>query len=285
MRILFLSDHFPLAGELLEELLPADEIVVATPAQAPAADVLVPQMVAVDGDLLDRVRPRLVLQFGVGLEGVDREAAAARGIAVDNIPAANAESVAEIALLHLLALTRRLREGTRSVATGRLGAPAGPALGGRRVIVLGRGAIGQAVAACLQPFGAEVVPIGSREPGKLREAAAGAAALIVCCSLTPASRGLVGAEVLAALPRDAFLVNVARGPIVDYEALLAALRAGEIAGAGLDVFWDEPIDPADPLLAENVSVTPHVGGVSHDSYRRIAAHFAAKVEGLRAPEG
>lgn len=285
MRILFLSDHFALAGELLEELLPADEIVVSTPDQAPPAEVLVPQMVAVDGPLLDRVRPRLVLQFGVGLEGVDREAAEARGIAVDNVPAANAEAVAEIAVLHLLALTRRLREGARSVATGRLGAPAGPALGGRRVIVLGRGAIGQAVAACLRPFGAEVVAVGSREPEKLRAAVADAAALIVCCSLTPASRGLVGAEVLAALPRDAYLVNVARGPIVDYGALLAALRGGEIAGAGLDVFWEEPIDPADPLLAENVSVTPHIGGVSHDSYRRIATLFAAKVEALRTAAG
>jgi phosphoglycerate dehydrogenase-like enzyme len=285
VRILFLSEHFPLAAELLTELLPGDEVVVSAPGEAPAADVLVPQMVSIDGPLLDRVRPRMVLQFGVGLEGVDREAAAARGIPVDNIPAANAVAVAEIAVLHLLSLTRRTREGAESVAAGRLGSPVGPALAGRRIVVLGRGAIGTAVAACLRPFGAEIELVGSRRPERLPAALEGALALIVCCSLTPASRGLIATEALAALPRGAYLVNVARGAVVDYDALLAALRSGELAGAGLDVYWREPIDPADPLLAENVSLTPHVGGVSRESYREIAERFAEKVEALRSAAG
>jgi phosphoglycerate dehydrogenase-like enzyme len=284
VRILFLSPHFPLAGETLAELLPEDEILVSTRAEAPEADVVVAQMERIDGELLDRVRPRLVMQYGVGLEGVDREAAAARGITIDNVPSANAPAVAEIAVLHLLALTRRLREGGESIAAGRLGDVVGPSLAGQRLVVLGRGAVGAAVAAALEPFGAEPVLVGSREPERLPAALADALALIVCCRLTPESQGLVGSEALAAMPPGGFLVNVARGPIVDRAALLAALRSGHLAGAGLDVFWEEPIDPADPLLAEHVSLTPHVGGVSLQSYREIGEHFAARVEELRADD-
>jgi phosphoglycerate dehydrogenase-like enzyme len=231
---------------------------------------------------MDRVQPRLIMQFGVGLESVDREAAAARGIAVDNIPASNAGAVGEVAVMHLLALTRRLHTAGEAVAAAKLGQPVGVSLLGKRVVVIGRGAVGRAVAERLAGFGVELRLLGSAASADLPAALAGANAVIVCCRLDETTRGMLDAAALAAMEPDSYLVNVARGPIVDYDALLAALRSGQLAGAGLDVFWEEPIDPADPLLAENVSVTPHVGGVSQDSYRDIAERFVAKVEALRA---
>jgi phosphoglycerate dehydrogenase-like enzyme len=79
-------------------------------------------------------------------------------------------------------------------------------------------------------------------------------------------------------------VNVGRGPVVDHDALVAALRSGRLEGAGLDVFWHEPIDPADPVLAENVTATPHVGGVTTHAYRATALRFAVNVERLRRGE-
>ncbi len=88
----------------------------------------------------------------------------------------------------------------------------------------------------------------------------------------------------AALDSGALLVNVGRGPLVDHDALLAALRDRQLAGAGLDVFWHEPVDPADPLLQENVLATPHVGGVTEQAYRATEQKFAANVERLRCGE-
>lgn len=80
------------------------------------------------------------------------------------------------------------------------------------------------------------------------------------------------------------MVNVGRGPVVDHDALVAALSSGLLAGAGLDVFWQEPVDPADPVLAESVTATPHVGGVTTQAYRATAQRFAANVERLRRGE-
>jgi phosphoglycerate dehydrogenase-like enzyme len=305
VRILFVNDQFPSAREMLAAKLPEDEVVVTTPAEAMAADVLVPLMGRIDAELMDRVRPQLIQQYGVGLEGVDIEAAAARGIAVANVPAedtGNADAVGEIAVLHLLSLSRRFGEARVSVDGGRLGEPVGTTLQGSRVVVLGLGAIGRAVARRLAGFGVEMVGVATREPEEvagdydglgltgyqpvreLRSALAGADAVVVCSLLNDQTRGLVGAGELAAMKRGALVVNVARGPIVDYDALLAALRNGQVGGAGLDVFWQEPIDPADPLLAERITVTPHIGGVTTQSYGLMAERVAANVERLRRGE-
>jgi phosphoglycerate dehydrogenase-like enzyme len=305
VRILFVNDQFPAAREMLAAELPDDELVLSTPEEAPAAEVVVPLMGKIDGALMERVRPRLIQQYGVGLEGVDLGAAAERGIAVANVPAedtGNADAVGEIAVLHLLSLSRRFGEARSSVDAGRIGEPIGTALRGSRVVVLGLGAIGRAVARCLGGFGTETIGVATREvdrvgddydglglsaylpTSQLRDALAAADALVVCCVLNEETRGLVGTAELEALRRGALLVNVARGPVVDYDALLAALRSGQVGGAGLDVFWQEPIDPADPLLAERVTVTPHIGGVTTSSYALMAESVAANVERLRRGE-
>jgi phosphoglycerate dehydrogenase-like enzyme len=307
LRILVASTAFPDTPELLRELLPDDEVIVDASVAQVSVDVVVPLMTRVDGAFMDRFAPRLIQQAGVGLEGVDRAAARERGIPVGNVPAAgtgNSEGVGEIAVLHLLALTRRYHDGLQALAARRLGEPSGIALHGRTIVILGLGDVGAAVAQRLQGFDARLVGVGTREGdagharaaelglaaylpvARLPEALRGAHALIVCCVLNDATRGLVGREAMDALGEGepGYLINVARGPIVDYDALLAALRSGVIAGAGLEVFWDEPVDPADPLLAQNVTLTPHTGGSTSHANRRIAEEAVANIERLRRGE-
>jgi phosphoglycerate dehydrogenase-like enzyme len=101
--------------------------------------------------------------------------------------------------------------------------------------------------------------------------------------LNEETRGLVGREVLDALGQGGpgYVVNVARGPVLDYDALHVALREGRLAGAGMDVYWDEPVDPDDPILALNVVATPHIGGVTTLAYRAMGDAVVANIERLR----
>jgi phosphoglycerate dehydrogenase-like enzyme len=307
MRILIASTAFPECAEVLRERLPGDEVVVDPGDADGEFDVIVPLMRRIDVAMMDRHRPRLIQQYGVGLEGVDRAAAAERGIPVNNVPAAdsgNANGVGEVAVLHLLALTRRYQASQGSLRARRLGEPTGTALTGARIVVLGLGAVGRAVAVRLQGFGAELIGVGTRDGEHARrvteelelaeyvpvsgltQACEGALALIVCCVLNDATRGIVGREVLDALGSDGpgYVVNVARGPVLDYDALHKALREHRIAGAGLDVYWDEPVDPDDPILALNVVATPHIGGVTTSAYQAMGDAVAANVERLRRGE-
>ena len=241
---------------------------------------------------------------GSGCRGVDLDAARERDVPVANVPGdqGNAVAVAELAMFHLLALRRRYPEARTAVTDRLVGEPIGRTLAGSRVTVLGVGAIGCALIARLQAFGVDVVGVGRRDlraypdaaalldadhyapAAQLGRALAGSDALVVCVPLTTDTRGLVGADALAAMPRGALLVNVGRGPVVDRDALLAALRSGRLAGAGLDVVWDEPVDPADELFEHPVLVTPHVAGVTEDSYRAMAETFARNVERLERGE-
>jgi phosphoglycerate dehydrogenase-like enzyme len=304
--IVFIGESFSAARKMVAELLPGDEVRACPADELPsgAIDVLVPTMSRVDAQLMDRVQPRLIQQFGAGLEGVDLDAARERGIPVANVPAAstgNAASVAELAVLHLLALSRRLDESRVALRNRQLGEPIGQSLVGRTATVLGLGGIGREVLVRLRPFGARLLGVGRRPSAeldadtnamldayypaeRLSEALSQSDLLILCTPLTPQTRGLIGAAELAALRPGSLLINVARGPVVDRDALLTALREGHLAGAGLDVFWDEPIDPADPILEQNVLATPHVGGVTVQAGRNTAQKFAANIERLRSHE-
>jgi phosphoglycerate dehydrogenase-like enzyme len=306
MRILFCSEAFPIARPLLVARLPEDEILTCSADAVQDAlagvDVVIPAMARIGAAEMDAGQFRLIQQWGVGLEGVDLAAARARGIWVANVPSGgtgNAESVAELAVLLILALLRRFPEAQAGVRTGWLGAPLGQSLLGSTVCLLGLGNVGSALARRLRPFGAELIGVGRRPDGDhvahlglaryyaigaLHAALAAADVVVLCLPVTAETRELIDAAALGAMRPSAYLVNVARGPLVEYAALREALASGRLAGAGLDVFWQEPIPPDDPLFAHNVIATPHVGGVTDKGYNGIADAVAANVERLRRGE-
>jgi phosphoglycerate dehydrogenase-like enzyme len=306
MKILFCGETFPGAPQILREQLVADEIAVAPGASLAAAmdgaEVAIPLMSRIDAALMDAGRLRLIQQWGAGLDGVDLEAARVRGIWVANVPASggNADSVAEHSVLLILALLRQLDLAQANVRAGVLGAPLGRMLAGRTVTLWGLGAIAQSLARRLRAFAVRLLGI-TRDPAaakvrelgldavysssEYRQALAQTDILVVCLSLSAETRDIVDETALAALPPGALLVNPARGALVDYHALHAALASGRLGGAGLDVYWHEPISPDDPLLAlPNVIATPHVAGVTDGSYQEIAAAVVHNLERLRRGE-
>jgi phosphoglycerate dehydrogenase-like enzyme len=307
MRILLCGTTFPHARTALATRLPADELIscpnlpAALRTAAAEADVVVPFMARVDADMMDAGNVRLIQQFGTGLEGVDLDAARAREIWVANAPASetgNAESVAEHAVMLMIAVLRQLPVAQANLRAEKLGAPIGRALQGCTVCLFGLGSIGAALAARLQPFGVRLIGV-TRRPDPVRSAALGLSSchaledrdtafrltdvLVVCVPLSEGTRGLLDGRAFAALPEGACVINVARGPIVDQTALREALVSGHLGGAGLDVFWREPIPSDDPLLAlPNVVATPHIAGVTDRSYAGNADVVAMNVERLRA---
>jgi phosphoglycerate dehydrogenase-like enzyme len=306
LRILFCGDTFPSARVLLQNRLPHDGLGVwhdrATVIEAANVDVLIPMMFSIDAAVLDAIRPRLIQQWGSGLDGVNLAAARARGVPVSRVPTSgsNAESVAEHALLLMLSLLRELPAAQANVRAGILGAPMGRMLAGRTVCLWGLGATALSLARRLRALDVNLLGI-TRNPGAAKVAAFGldacfstemrdeclrrADVLVLCVRLNHETRGLVDGRVFSTLREGAFLVNAARGALLDYRALCTALSSGRLAGAGLDVYWEEPISPDDPLLAlPNVIATPHVAGVTDRSYGEIADAVVTNIERLRRGE-
>ena len=304
MRIVLCGTTFPPSRGILAPMLPEDEVVVAERAALDGvlrtADVVIPMMTRVDAGLVAITSARLIQQWGAGLEGVDVAAASARGIYVANVPSdvtPNAESTAEHALLLMLGAARRLRTCARMFREGVWGAPLGDALLGRRALIAGFGRIGKALARRLVAMGMRVDAIrrtpekGEAErhgldrlgtPADLARFASEADFVVCTATATGESRGMIDATVLRAMKRSAIVVNVSRGAVIDEEALVEALRAGTIAAAGLDVFAEEPVRPDHPLLAmEQVLATPHIGGVTTQSYEGIARVVAGNVTAVK----
>lgn len=259
---------------------------------------LVPSVARITASVI-AAAPRLkaIVQFGAGLDNVDREAAAARGIAVRNVPGANKQAVAELALFLMLALARRLPLHRRSFAARVVGDPAGHELAGKTLGVVGLGATGRALARIARGIGMEVIALRRNPapdpdaswvggPGDLHALLARADYVSLHIPTSAETRGLMNAAAFAAMRPTAALINVGRGDLVDRAALMDALTKKTIAGAGLDVYWTEPPDPDDPLLAmENVVATPHVGGVSAEALDRIATRVAEILKELVAAPG
>ncbi|WP_212524109.1 D-glycerate dehydrogenase [Actibacterium sp. MT2.3-13A] len=220
-------------------------------------------------------RARLLANFGAGYNHIDAEAARAAGIAVTNTPGAVTDATADIALTLMLMTCRRAGEGERLVRAGRWQGwypteMLGLHMSGKRLGLVGMGRIGKAIARRAHfGFGMEVAfcnrsavadaGVPARQLPALGDLAAWADVLVVAVPGGPATRHLIGAEVLAAMRPHAHLVNIARGDVVDETALIAALREGRIAGAGLDVYEHEPQVPQALRGMENVTLLPHLG--------------------------
>jgi phosphoglycerate dehydrogenase-like enzyme len=306
MRILFSGETFPSARAMIAERLPSDEFDVwpdrKVIPQMTDIDVLVPMMFRIDAVVLDALRPRLIQQVGSGLEGVDLAAARDRRIPVAALPASgsNADSVAEHVLMLVLALLRELPLAQANIRSGVLGSPMGRMLARRTVCLWGLGATALSLAQRFRAMGVTLLGI-TRDPSDPKVAAYGLDAvystadrrtclartdiLIPCIRLSEATRGIVDAAAFDELPKGAYFVNAARGPLVAYRALYDALASRRLVGAALDVFWAEPIASDDPILAlPNVIATPHIAGVTDRSYGEIVDAFAANIERFRRGE-
>ena len=229
-----------------------------------------------------------------GTDHLDRDRLAAEGVAVTSASGVHGPNVAEHAIGALLMLVREHHEGLRRARRQEWRSYLPDELYGLTVGVVGLGDIGTAVAERLQPFGVDLVGVrhSPEKGGPVDEVvgydAVGSVvprldALVLCCPLTDQTRGLVDADVLGALPPTAILVNVARGPVVDTDALVTALQRNDVGGAALDVTDPEPLPEDHPLWTfENCLVTPHNAGGTPKYYERRADILAENVERLEA---
>ncbi len=246
-------------------------------------DVLVPTVTdKLTKDILSKAgdRLKLIASFGTGVDHIDLAAAKARGITVTNTPGVLSEDTADVAMALILSVPRRLVEGDSRARSGNWTgwSPTGMLghrINGKRLGIIGMGQIGQAIARRAKGFGMSVHYHNRKAVHPAIEAELEATywdnldemlrrmdIVSVNCPYTEATKGLVSAERLALMPEHAYLVNTARGEIVDEQALAHALETGAIAGAGLDVYADEPTIPEGLRARDNVVLLPHIGSAT-----------------------
>jgi phosphoglycerate dehydrogenase-like enzyme len=266
-------------------------------------DVVIPTMSRVTEPLLATAdRLQLIQQVGSGLEGVDIVAARMRGIRVANVPTdscANADSVAELGIYMMIGLARNFRGMAASFANRRIGEPLGTTLMGKTVGIVGLGGIGKALAKRLRAFDVRLIGVKRDNPGRAAtdlglDWAGGSQDLarllglsdfvVLCLPLSTESRSLMNEKTFASMRKGSFLINLSRGGIVDRNALENALSTGQIAGAGLDVYWEEPVDPKDPIFRYNVFTTPHIGGSTDVSITGIVQVVADNIRRVEKNE-
>ncbi|UIJ73445.1 hydroxyacid dehydrogenase [Aurantimonas sp. HBX-1] len=284
-RILTLEGDDP--GELEGAIAEADVVLVRR---------------AIPAEFLSKAsRLRALLRHGAGLDFIPLSEASRLAIAVTNVPNANANAVAEHAIGVMLALARRISVNDRSLRRGawsslRTVAPETTELGGRTVGLIGYGNIGQRLAAiCRLGFGMRVLATRRSEAARsgsvtfvdLLTLLEESDFVVIACPLTKETQGMIGPCELDRMRRSAFLVNVARGAIVDEDALASRLADGRLAGAALDVFTTQPL-PVNHLLRrlETVVLTPHVAGITGESMRAMsetAVEDAIAIIGGRRP--
>jgi lactate dehydrogenase-like 2-hydroxyacid dehydrogenase len=245
------------------------------------------------------IRTRLLANFGVGYNHIDVDAARRHGIAVSNTPGVLTDATADLALTLMLMTARRAGEGERLVrAGGWTGWHPTQLLGthvsGKVLGVVGMGRIGQAIARrAHHGFGMKIVyfnrspkslDLPARQLESLTALAAASDIVVIAVPGGTETRHLIGAEVFAAMKPEALIVNIARGDVLDEAALIAALQSGQIAGAGLDVYENEPVVPAALTVMENVTLLPHLGSATVETRtamgmmaaENILAWFAGK---------
>lgn len=246
--------------------------------RAAGADALLTMITErVDGDLLDAAPSvKAVANLAVGTDNIDLRAAKEREIPVGNTPGVLTDATADIAFALLLGIARRITEGEREVREGRW-APWHPThmvggdIAGMTLGIVGWGRIGQAMARRGEGFGMEVVHSSRSSGVPLEELLERADYVSLHTPLTPETRHLMSTPQFERMKPTAYLINTARGGVVDQVALRHALVNGEIAGAGLDVTDPEPLPPDDPLLsAPNLLVVPHVGSATTRTRSRMA---------------
>ncbi|MDE8654156.1 2-hydroxyacid dehydrogenase [Novosphingobium album (ex Liu et al. 2023)] len=272
-------------------------------------DVLVPTVTdTIDAELIARAGPRLrlIASFGAGTEHIDLAAARARKIIVTNTPGVFTDDTADLTLALIIAVSRRFAAGVREIHEGRWkgwapSALLGHSLSGKRLAIIGMGRIGQAVAHRARAFGMDIAyhnrhrlpgavenMFSARFEPDLDRMIAQADVLSFHCPASPETHNLLDARRIATMKPDAYVVNTARGQLIDEDALIAALAEGRLGGAGLDVYSHEPaIDPR-LFTLPNAVVMPHLGSATFEGREaageRIIANIRFWADGHRPPD-
>jgi len=247
------------------------------------ADVIVPTVTdTIDAEMLAQAGPqlKLIANFGTGVDHIDLHAAKAKGITVTNTPGVLTEDTADVAMALILSVPRRIAEGDAKVRDGSWAgwAPTGllgHRINGKRLGIIGMGAIGQAIARRARGFGMSIHYHNRKpvQPGveealeatyweSLDQMLPRMDIVSINCPSTDATRNLLNADRIALLNRNAYLINAARGDVVDEAAMIEALKNRRFAGAGLDVYADEPHVPEALRTLRNVVLLPHIGSAT-----------------------
>ncbi|CAJ1958495.1 unnamed protein product [Sphenostylis stenocarpa] len=305
-RVLFCGPHFPASHEYTAEYLQNHSHIKVDVLSFEDVSkdisnyhVCIVKSMRLDSDIISRaVQMQLIMQYGVGLEGVDIDAATKHGIKVARIPSdvtGNSASCAEMAIYLMLGLLRKQNELQVSIQQRKLGEPITDTLFGKTIFILGFGNIGMDLAKRLQPFGVKVIATKRSWASYAQHASklsrndahdlvdvkgchddiydfARKADIVVCCiRLNSETAGVINNKFISSMKKGALLVNVARGGLMDYDAVINNLESGHLGGFGTDVTWTEPFNPDDQIFKfKNVIVTPHVAGVTEHAYRTMA---------------
>jgi D-3-phosphoglycerate dehydrogenase len=284
------STYIPMMEEITRRAGPGVEIRAFDPLrplaeQIGGAEVLILGHQRVTAEILAAAPDlRLIQQHGRGVDVVDLEAARHSGVVVANVPGGNSVAVAEHTLALLLHVAKGMHKARKSLSARLTGQPMGMELRGKTLGIVGLGAAGAELARIARALGMRVAAIradagkgagvpldflgGQDQLGKILTESD---IVVLLATLTPRTDGMMGPDQLALMKSSAFLINTGRARLVVRQALHEALASKRIAGAAFDVFWDEPADPGDPLLAlENFVLTPHVAGFSDTAVADIA---------------
>ena len=272
-------------------------------------DVLVPTVTdRIDAELIAGAGKRLglIANFGAGTEHIDLAAAAARKIIVTNTPGVFTDDTADLAMAMIIGVPRRIREGTALVRRGEWtgwtpSGLLGRKLAGKVLGIIGMGRIGQAVAHRARAFGLEIAytnrkpmpeaverMLGARYVADVDALMGEADILTLHCPLSDETRGMIDARRIALMKPGSSIVNTARGELIDQEALIAALQSGHLAGAGLDVYPEEPEVDRRLIDHPNVMTLPHIGSATtegrEDSGHKVIANIRMWADGHRPPD-
>jgi D-3-phosphoglycerate dehydrogenase len=270
------------------------------------ANVIVNDFSKIDKTLIDGCpNLRLVHQIGIGYDNVDVGYCTSKSVYVANVPLANAVSVAEHTLFLILYLAKNMKGTSNTTGTSmlesRLAGVLGSELQGKTITIIGLGATGLEVAKRAKSFGMQVLAVtknpSSKKPEKeyfvdsiggletLSDSLTRADYVSLHTPLTEETRGMMGNKELGLMKKSSFLINVARAPIVDREALFTELSSKKISGAAFDVFWEEPADSNDKLLKlDNFVLTPHIAGWTNESVDAIARIITTNIERISQAE-
>jgi glyoxylate reductase len=299
-------------GELFDVVLNAEDRPLSRAELVAAmreADVLVPTVTdRIDAAMLEEAGDRLglIANFGAGIEHIDLHAARARKVIVTNTPGVFTDDTADVTMMLILSVPRRVGEGSRLVRDGKWtgwapSALLGHRIAGRRLAILGMGRIGQAVAHRARAFGLEIVyhnrhrlpaslenMLGARYEADIDTLIAEADILTLHCPAARETHHVLNAARIASMKPDSFVINTARGELIDEEALITALEQGRLGGAGLDVYAREPqVDPR--LIAlPNVITLPHLGSATIEGREhageKVIANIRFWADGHRPPD-